>query len=114
MQIDNDCKAIISSMNSIELRAYIFFMTMEIWRHRVELILCLARSKTARMMQHLFDTDKILDFDDFVILPEEDNGTYYRTLCKLWQTAIWRHRKDVKSSRLCVENALARLEMLSR
>ena len=112
MKFDSNCKAIIESMNWIELKAYIFFLTMELWRHKVELVLCVARSKTARMMEHLFNTDKFLDIDSFVILPDDDNGTYYHTLCKLWQSAIYRHRLDIKSTRECILRAEDRMEML--
>ena len=99
MLIDNDCKAVIESMNDVALNAYIFFLEVEIRRHRRQV---LDKLKKNSILRHYNREDT-----------SAYNNVFRRVLIRLNQTAIWRHRKDIKSSRLCVENARARLEMLS-
>ena len=94
MKFDSNCKAIIESMNGLELEAYIDFLRgTEIPRHR---------------------RDMVMKFEDNQWIREHElMGTVYdRTMIKLNQSAIYRHRLDIKSTRECILRAEDRMDML--
>lgn len=94
MKIDSNCKAIIESMNWHELTAYEDFLVEEIERHQKETKRLV---KNNRWWRHW--TKPVIN-------------DYYTTSLKLYQTAIYRHRKDIKSTRECILRAEDRMEML--
>lgn len=94
MIIGTDCKAIIESMNWEELQAYEDFLVEEIDRHRAE---CKKLIKGLVFWRHW---------------TKDDMNDYYRASFKLQQTAIYRHRKDIKETKLCIEKAENRANKL--
>ena len=91
MKFDSNCKAIIESMNKSELMAYVDFLWEEIERHYT------AKNHNwneCRMWREFMATD------------------HTKALIKLNQSAIYRHRLDIKSTRECILKAEDRMEML--
>lgn len=107
MQIDKDCKAVIESMNMVELKAYIYFLDkVEIPRHRADIVEKLEQNRVLRNKRYtpsrypiIKDAIEVMEFDE--------------ALVKLFQTAIYRHRKDIKETKLCIERAEKHMEELS-
>ena len=92
MKIGEDCKAIIDSMNLDELMAYKYFLEYEIGRHQKAMTDNLGVCKYARTLT------KVKVFNEATV--------------KLNQTAIYRHRQDIKSTRECILKAEDRMDML--
>ena len=100
MKFDSNCKAIIESMNYGELEAYVYFLgEVEIPRHREDIVKKLENNRERRATIHMLSNYKATS----VVL---------KTLIKLNQTAIYRHRQDIKSTRECILRAEDRMEML--
>jgi hypothetical protein len=97
MIIGADCKAIIDSMDIQELLAYTDFLLCEIERHEKAIKVCMADNYNLRTFWRSWN-------------PEMDN--YDNAMIKLNQTAIARHRADIKSSRLNIKQAESRMEAL--
>ena len=94
MKFDSNCKAIIESMNLLELDGYIDCCRDEIDRHIKEKFAVLQHNKKIRRM-----------------LNGEMND-YYKAVLRFWQSAMWRHRQDIQGTRECILRAEDRMEML--
>ena len=97
MQIDKvTCKAIIESMDSEELDHYIAWLdVIEIPRHQMDI-----RVKAR-------DNKRIRE-----ILRKQGQIQGLIVHLKLNQTAIYRHRQDIKSTRECILKAEDRMDLL--
>jgi len=76
-------KVIIESLDGEEIDAYIDFLTGEIARHE----------------------GAIEDAYDCIVLCERDGYVRRKALIKLYESAIVRHQKDIKSSEECIKRA---------
>ena len=95
MKFDSQCKAIIESMNGYELFAYVMFLLDEIERHQNAKTTNLEECRTIRRC-----------------IADTGISVYYVTSIKLRQTAIYRHRQDIKSTKECILKAEDRMDMM--
>ena len=99
MKLSSDCKADIYSMNEWELEAYIVFLAGEIDRHQIEIA---DKLKDNRFLRVFMGWQERLGKE----------WQQSKTILKLHQAAIYRHRQDIKSTRENILMAEDRIDYL--